>query len=108
MTFHSQIDGQVKHTTQTLEDILRSCKNNFKGNWYDHLPLIEFAYHNNYHSSVGKTPFLVLYGKRCRSHIGLLEVGNVSSELDVSKKRLQNRFQENVGATHGLHSRIVG
>ncbi|WMV46590.1 hypothetical protein MTR67_039975 [Solanum verrucosum] len=36
-------DGQVECTIQTLEDILRSCVINFKGNWDDNLPLIEFA-----------------------------------------------------------------
>ena len=25
----------------------------FKGNWDDHLPLIEFAYKNSYHASIG-------------------------------------------------------
>ncbi|KAH0671214.1 hypothetical protein KY285_025427 [Solanum tuberosum] len=51
-TFHPQTDGQVEHTIQTLEDILRACVIDFKGNWDDHLPLIEFAHNNSYHSSI--------------------------------------------------------
>ena len=42
-TFHSQTDGQAERTIQTLEDILRACIIDFKGSWYYHLPLIEFA-----------------------------------------------------------------
>lgn len=42
--FHPQMDGQAERTIQTLEDILRACAINFKDNWYDHLPLIEFSY----------------------------------------------------------------
>ena len=38
--FHPQTDGQAKPTIQTLEDMLRSCVIDFKGNWDDHLPLI--------------------------------------------------------------------
>ena len=45
----------------------------FKGNWEDHLPLIEFAY-NNYHSSIKISPYEALYGKRCRSSIGWFKV----------------------------------
>ncbi|WMV41924.1 hypothetical protein MTR67_035309 [Solanum verrucosum] len=40
-----------------------------RGNWDDHLPLIEFAYNNNYHSNIGMAPFEALYGRRCRSPI---------------------------------------
>ena len=39
----------------------------FKGSWDDHLPMIEFAYNNSYHSSIQMTPFEALYGLRCRS-----------------------------------------
>ncbi|XP_075111389.1 uncharacterized protein LOC142181772 [Nicotiana tabacum] len=47
----------------------------FKGNWDDHLPLIEFAYNNSYHSSIKMAPYEALYGRRCRSPIGWFEVG---------------------------------
>ena len=47
----------------------------FKGNWDDHLPLIEFAYNNSYHSSIQMAPYEALYGRRCRSPIGWFEVG---------------------------------
>lgn len=61
----------------TLEDILRACVLDFKGNCDYHLPLIEFASKNNYHSSIGMTLFEHLYGRRCRSPIGCFEVGEV-------------------------------
>jgi len=31
------------------------------------LPLVEFTYNNNYHSSIGMTPYEALYGRRCRT-----------------------------------------
>ncbi|WMV24395.1 hypothetical protein MTR67_017780 [Solanum verrucosum] len=68
-TFHPQIDGQVERTIQTLEDMLRACVNDFKGNWDDHLPLIEFAYNNSNHSSIDMALFEALYSRRCRSPI---------------------------------------
>ncbi|WMV25861.1 hypothetical protein MTR67_019246 [Solanum verrucosum] len=74
-TFHPQIDGQVERTIQTLEDMLRACVIDFKGNWDGHLPLVEFSYNNNYHSSIQMAPYEALYGRRCRSPIGWFEVG---------------------------------
>ncbi|WMV59018.1 hypothetical protein MTR67_052403 [Solanum verrucosum] len=76
--FHPQTDGQAERTIQTLEDMLRACVIDFKGNWNDHLPLIEFAYNNNYHSSIAMASYEVLYGRRCRSLIGWFEVGEVA------------------------------
>ncbi|WMV31865.1 hypothetical protein MTR67_025250 [Solanum verrucosum] len=73
--FHPQTDGQAERTIQTLEDMLRACVIDFKGSWDDHLPLIEFAYNNSYHSSIQMAPYEALYGRRCRSPIGWFEVG---------------------------------
>jgi hypothetical protein len=47
----------------------------FKGSWDLHLPLIQFAYNNNYHTSIGMSPFEALYGRKCRTPICWEEVG---------------------------------
>ena len=60
-----RIDGHAKHTIKALEDILRDFVINFKGSWDDHLPLIEFAYINSYHSTVQMYPYEALYGRIC-------------------------------------------
>lgn len=54
-----------------------ACVIHFKGNWDDDLPLIEFAYNNIYHSIIGMTTFDDLYGRRRRSHIVWIEMGEV-------------------------------
>ena len=35
--------------------------------WEDYLYLVEFAYNNGYHSSIGMAPFQSLYGRPCRT-----------------------------------------
>lgn len=55
--------------------MLRACTLDFKGSWDDHLPLIEFAYNNSFHSSIGMALFEALYRRKCRSPIGWFEVG---------------------------------
>ena len=73
--FHPQNDGQLERTIQTLEDMLRACVLDLKGSWEIHLPLIESAYNNSYHSSIEMAPFKALYGRKCRSPICWNEVG---------------------------------
>ncbi|GKE06549.1 putative reverse transcriptase domain-containing protein [Tanacetum coccineum] len=58
--YHPQIDGQSERTIQTLEDMLLACMMDFGKGWDKHLPLIEFSYNNNYHTSVKVAPFEAL------------------------------------------------
>ncbi|KAI3717828.1 hypothetical protein L1987_69691 [Smallanthus sonchifolius] len=73
--YHPQTDGQSERTIQTLEDMLRACVIDFKGNWDLHLPLVEFSYNNSYHTSINMAPFEALYGRKCRSPICWTEIG---------------------------------
>ena len=58
--------------------MLRAYALDFKESWDDHLPLIEFAYNNSFHSSIGMAPFEALYERKCRSPIGWFEVGKAA------------------------------
>ena len=72
--FHPQTDGQSEMTIQVLEDMLRACVLDLKGNWEEYLPLIEFAYNNSYHASIHMAPYEALYGRPCRSPVCWTEV----------------------------------
>ena len=74
-TFHPQTDGQSERMIQTLEDMLRMCIMDLGGSWNDHLPLIEFAYSNSYHSNNEMAPYEALYGRKCRSPLCWDEIG---------------------------------
>ena len=39
----------------------------FSGSWDRYIPLMEFAYNNNYKSSIDMAPYESLYGQRCRT-----------------------------------------
>ncbi|EOY03326.1 DNA/RNA polymerases superfamily protein [Theobroma cacao] len=73
--FHPQTDGQSERTIQTLEAMLRACVIDLGVRWEQYLPLVEFAYNNSFQTSIQMAPFEALYGRRCRSPIGWLEVG---------------------------------
>ena len=73
--YHPQTDGQTERTIQLLEDLWRACFLEQGGSWDTYLPLIEFTYNNNYHSSIGMAPFEALYGRRCRTPLCWHESG---------------------------------
>ncbi|WRX23200.1 Integrase [Theobroma cacao] len=75
MAFHPQNDGQSEQTIQILEDMLRVCVVDLRGKWDRYLPLVEFAYYNSFQASIQMAPFEALYGRRCRSPIEWLKVG---------------------------------
>ncbi|GJS14300.1 putative reverse transcriptase domain-containing protein [Tanacetum coccineum] len=76
-TYHPQTDGQSERTIQTLEDLYRACVIDFENGWDKHLPLVEFSYNNNYHTSIKAAPFEELYGRKCRPPVCWAEVRDV-------------------------------
>ncbi|GJS77962.1 putative reverse transcriptase domain-containing protein [Tanacetum coccineum] len=65
-----------KLLNEALEDMLRACVMDFGKGWDKHLPLIEFSYNNNYHTSIKAAPFEALYSRKCLSPICWAEVGD--------------------------------
>jgi len=89
-TFHPQSDGKLKRAIQTLEDMLRACALDYAGSWDHNLPLVEFAYGNSYHTSIGMASYEALFGRRCRIPLCWEEVG----EREPSKVQLIDRTKE--------------
>ncbi|KAI5350684.1 hypothetical protein L3X38_003575 [Prunus dulcis] len=90
-TFHPQTDGQSERTIQTSEDMLRACAMQFRDDWDEKLPLMEFAYNNSYQTSIRMSPFDALYGKQCRTPFYWDEVGEHRLEVadDVERTKEQ-------------------
>ncbi|GKC08222.1 putative reverse transcriptase domain-containing protein [Tanacetum coccineum] len=75
-SYHPETDGQSERTIHTLEDMLRACVLDFGKSWDRHLLLVEFSYNNSYHTSIKVAPFEALYGRKCRSPVCWVEVGD--------------------------------
>ena len=58
------------------------------------LPLVEFTYNNNYHSSIGMAPYEALYGRRCRTPL----CWNQNGELLVLGPKFLQQTSEKVKA----------
>eukprot|EP00253_Pinus_taeda_P031462 PITA_31462 len=65
--YHPETNGQTERVNQVLEDMLRMYVMDQQSHWEKYLPLVEFAYNNSYHSSIGMPPFEALYDRPCRT-----------------------------------------
>ena len=74
--YHPQTDGQTERINQVLEDMLRACAISFPEKWDECLTLAEFSYNNSYQESIRMAPFEALYGKKCRTPLNWVEVGD--------------------------------
>jgi hypothetical protein len=68
-TYHLEIDGKTKRVNQVMEDMLRMYVMDNQTHWEKYLPLVEFAYNNNFHSSIRMPPYEALYGRPCRTSL---------------------------------------
>lgn len=64
--FLPQTDGQSKRVIQILEDLLRVCALEFRGNQEEHITLVEFIYNNSHQATIEMAPYEALYNRKCR------------------------------------------
>lgn len=92
--YHPQTDGQTERVNQVLEDMLRACALTYGKNWEDSLPFVEFSYNNGYQTSLKKSPFEVLYGRKCRTPLMWSEVGDRIVESPDFIKAAEEKIAE--------------
>lgn len=65
-SYHPQTDGQTERVNQCLETFLRCFVHACPTQWSRWLALAEYWYNTSFHSSLGTTPFEVIYGHKPR------------------------------------------
>lgn len=61
--YHPQTDGQTEVVNRCLECYLRCMTGENPQAWTDWLPLAEYWYNTNFHSSIQTSPYEVVYGQ---------------------------------------------
>jgi transposase InsO family protein len=62
-SYHPETDGQTERTNRTLEELLRNYIRHDQTDWDTWLPIVEYAYNDTQHASMGITPFYANYGR---------------------------------------------
>ncbi|KAJ9547200.1 hypothetical protein OSB04_019743 [Centaurea solstitialis] len=89
--YDPQTDGQSERTIQTLKDMLRACVLDFEDSWDTYLPLAEFSYNNNFHSSIRMPPYEMMYDRKCQTPICWGEDGHrVLGSTEVVQKNTEH------------------
>ena len=96
-SFHPQTDGQTERMNQTLEAYLRIFSNYQQDNWFDLLPLAEFAYNNVTQESTKMSPFYANYGLHPR----------FMSQIQVPSEHAAPAATDFAAHLHETHDRLV-
>lgn len=80
-SYHPQTDGQTERVNQCLETFLCNFVDTCPSEWLSWLTLAENWYNTSFHSSLGTTPFEVMYGRHPR-HLGI-SMADVSTTNDL-------------------------
>jgi hypothetical protein len=72
----------------------------YSGSWDKNLLWAEFSYNNNYQESLKMTPFEALYGRKCRTLLNWIELGEkamfgpyIVDEAEVMIRRIQDNLK---------------
>jgi hypothetical protein len=92
-SYHPQTNGQTEHVNQCVETYLRCFVQSCPSKWSSWLPTAEYWYNCCFHTSLGRSPFEVLYGHSPR-HFGLSvddSVNHADLNLWLSQRELMIR-----------------
>jgi hypothetical protein len=97
-TYHPQSDGQTERVNQCLENYLRCMAFLEPKRWIAWLPLVEWWYNTNYHTSLKCTPFEALYGYKppLISEIMVPGPDCPAVEFLTEKQRMITQLRENL------------
>ena len=91
--YHPQSDGQTEVVNRCLEGYLRCMTGEKPQEWVLWLPLAEWWYNSNWHSSTGVTPFEAVYGQSPSLHIPYLAGDSKVEAVDRSLRAREECIQ---------------
>ncbi|MCO5611444.1 hypothetical protein L7F22_065697 [Adiantum nelumboides] len=94
LAYHPQTDGQSEIANLTVLDLLKAYVTEVdqRSQWEKYPPLVEYAYNNTVHTSIGKAPFEVIEG-RPKNPL-LLKVHGKIFAADEYSQDLKESFQK--------------
>ena len=99
--YHPQTDGQSEIVNSTVLDLLKNYVNEVdqRNQWEKYLPLVEYAYNNTVHTSIGKSPFGIVEGWSkfppiLRMHQKIFTGDEYVRDLQASFQKIKDAIKE--------------
>ncbi|XP_074298103.1 uncharacterized protein LOC141628919 [Silene latifolia] len=84
--YHPQTDGQTEVVNKCLETYLRCMTGEHPKDWAQWIPLAQWWYNSNFHTSIGTTPFEVVFGQPPHIHVPYISGDSIVAAVDRSLK----------------------
>uniref|UniRef100_A0A2N9FIE8 Integrase catalytic domain-containing protein n=1 Tax=Fagus sylvatica TaxID=28930 RepID=A0A2N9FIE8_FAGSY len=91
--YHPQTDGQTEVVNRSLEQYLKAFASDKPQQWVDWLPLAEFWFNTNYHTSTHTSPFEALYGYPPPTLMEYIPAAQERMKLQTNKHRQEREFK---------------
>ncbi|GJQ99911.1 reverse transcriptase [Tanacetum coccineum] len=91
--YHPQTNGQTEVVNKCLEGYLRCITGEKPKDWVKWLPLAEYWYNTNFHSSINTTPYEVVYGQPPPLHIPYVAKDSNVEAVDRTLQAKENIIQ---------------
>nr|GEZ43226.1 putative reverse transcriptase domain-containing protein [Tanacetum cinerariifolium] len=103
-------DSMEKLTRQYLKEVVSRHEvlvsiisyHNDRNGWDRHLPLIEFSYNNNYHTSIKAAPFEALYGRKFQSPVCWVEKSYANKRCKPLEFQVRDKVMLKVSPWKGV------
>ncbi|XP_074318692.1 uncharacterized protein LOC141655514 [Silene latifolia] len=82
--YHPQSDGQTEAVNKCVETYLRCMTGEYPKQWAQWIPLAQWWYNSNFHSSIGTTPYEVVFGQPPHLHVPYITGDSVVAAVDRS------------------------
>lgn len=82
--YHPQSDGQTEVVNRCLECYLGCMCREKPKEWVTWLPMAEYWYNTNYHTTIGTSPYEMVYGQKPLLYLPYIAGTNPNEEVDRS------------------------
>ena len=96
--FHPQTDGQSKIANSIVLDLLKCYVSDHQEKWEQYLPLVEDAYNNIVHTSMGKAPFEIVEGGKkvppiLHTKVKIFEADKYVEDWEAAYRKVKEALQ---------------
>jgi len=87
--YRPEANGQIERVFATVRPLLATIAHHEPENWDEYIPYAVHAYNTSYHSSIGNTPFFLMYGRDPKPLTRLLQdVRDPCTSMQEALRRL--------------------